>query len=186
MNILKYERKYELEGYNRIIGIDEAGRGPLAGPVVAAAVCWGDADIIDGIKDSKKISEKKRLLLYDLIQQNAQDIAIGVVHENEIDEINILQSTFLAMRKAIGALKNKPDMILIDGNSTDIANLLEVIAGAAGSSQTNYGYTSGGQYQNSPFPYRNTIQKFSFTTDGNSVDVGDLTASLVGGAGCQI
>jgi len=73
-----------------------------------------------------------------------------------------------------------------DGNSTDIANLLENLNVTAGSSQTNYGYTSGGQFQDSPFPYRNTIQKFSFTTDGNSTDVGDLTAVLVGGAGCQV
>lgn len=120
MDMLKYERKYNAEGYNAIVGVDEAGRGPLAGPVVAAAVYWGDGDLIEGIKDSKKISEKKRLILYDLIISNAKDIGIGIVHEKEIDKINILQSTYLAMRKAIGKLKNKPDMILIDGNRADI------------------------------------------------------------------
>ena len=120
MDMLKYERRYNEQGYQVIAGIDEAGRGPLAGPVVAAAVYWGDANLIDGIKDSKKISEKKRLSLYHLILENAKDIGIGIVHEKEIDNINILQSTYLAMRIAIGKLNHKPDMLLIDGNRADI------------------------------------------------------------------
>ena len=79
--------------------------------------------MIDGIKDSKKISEKKRKILYKEIIDNAKDIGVGVVHETQIDEINILQSTYLAMRKAIGKLSTKPDLLLIDGNRADIKHI---------------------------------------------------------------
>ena len=120
MDILKYEKMYFSKGFKNIVGIDEAGRGPLAGPVVAVALNWGDADIIEGVKDSKKISEKKRLILFDKIMDNALDVGIGIVHEDKIDEINILESTYLAMRKAVGRLKIKPDLLLVDGNRADI------------------------------------------------------------------
>ena len=105
MDILKYEKSFKSKGYHQIVGIDEAGRGPLAGPVVAVAVNWGKNTIIEGVKDSKKISEKKRLLLFDQIQNEALDIGIGIVHEKQIDKLNILQATYLAMRMAIGTLK---------------------------------------------------------------------------------
>ena len=123
MDILKYEKSFKSKGYHQIVGIDEAGRGPLAGPVVAVAVNWGKNTIIEGVKDSKKISEKKRLLLFDQIQNEALDIGIGIVHEKQIDKLNILQATYLAMRMAIGTLKIKPDLLLIDGNKADIHHI---------------------------------------------------------------
>ena len=123
MDILRYEKMFSSKGFVNIVGIDEAGRGPLAGPVVAVALNWGNADIIDGIKDSKKISEKKRLVLFDKILDKALDIGIGIVHEDKIDEINILEATYLAMRKAVGSLKNKPDLLLVDGNGADIHHI---------------------------------------------------------------
>ena len=123
MDILKYEKSYQSKGYNNIVGIDEAGRGPLAGPVVAVSLNWGDTPLIEGVKDSKKISEKKRLKLYDLIIENALDIGIGIGHEKKIDEINILQATYLAMKISIGKLKLKPDILLIDGKRADIHHI---------------------------------------------------------------
>ena len=120
MDILKYEKHFESKGYKSIVGIDEAGRGPLAGPVVAVALNWGKSEILEGVKDSKKISKKKRLDLFNQISQKALDIGIGIVYEDKIDEINILQSTYLAMRMAIGKLKIKPDILLIDGHKADI------------------------------------------------------------------
>lgn len=123
MNILKYENLFTSKGYKNIIGIDEAGRGPLAGPVVAVALNWGNSEIIEGVKDSKKISEKKRLKLYELILKNALDIGIGIVHEKEIDSINILQATYSAMRKAVKKLQIKPDLLLVDGNRADIPGI---------------------------------------------------------------
>jgi len=123
MDILKYEKSYQSKGYNNIIGIDEAGRGPLAGPVVAVSVNWGKAPLIEGVKDSKKISEKKRLELFSMIMENALDIGIGIVHEKKIDEINILQATYLAMKISIGNLKIKPDILLIDGKPADIHHI---------------------------------------------------------------
>ncbi len=123
MDILKYEKSFLSKGYTNIVGIDEAGRGPLAGPVVAVALNWGDVPIIDGIKDSKKISEKKRLILFHQILDQALDVGIGIVHEDKIDEINILEATYLAMRKAVGSLKYKPGLLLVDGNRADIHHI---------------------------------------------------------------
>ena len=131
MNNLKYEEKYWNEGINHIAGIDEAGRGPLAGPVVAACVILKKFDIIEGIDDSKKLSPKKRENLYYEIIDNALAIGVGVVHEKEIDEINILEATYLAMRKSIGQLNIKPNQILIDGPRSDIKhyNVEHIIKG---------------------------------------------------------
>ena len=112
----EYETKLWQSGKQHIAGIDEAGRGPLAGPVVAAAVVFDPlADLIAGIADSKKITEKRREKLYDLIQHQALAVGIGVVEPKEIDRINILQATHKAMRMAIGRLKLKVDHILVDG-----------------------------------------------------------------------
>ncbi len=101
-----------------IAGVDEAGRGPLAGPVVAAAVIFDNDVEIPGVKDSKKLSEKKRESLFDEIIRNSLSYGIGIVYQREIDEINILQATLKAMASAVSQLKNKPDLILVDGNKT--------------------------------------------------------------------
>ena len=114
MEELKYfERKYS-DVFTCICGIDEAGRGPLAGPVVAAAAVFPiDTDII-GINDSKKLSEKKREELYDVIMEKAISVGVGMASPERIDEINILQATYEAMRQAIGNLSVKPDLLLND------------------------------------------------------------------------
>ncbi len=111
-----FEEKYYERGYTRICGIDEAGRGPLAGPVVAACVVFERGTVIEGLDDSKKLSEKKRDALYDEIISKAVDYSITLSTEKEIDEINILQATFKAMRLAVSSLKTKPDMALVDGD----------------------------------------------------------------------
>lgn len=116
MNWLEYENQAYGKGYEIICGVDEAGRGPLAGPVYAAAVILPKGYIIDGVNDSKKLSEKKRDLLFDKIIEECVCCGIGVADEKEIDEINILQATFLAMRRAVDSLDIKPDIALIDGN----------------------------------------------------------------------
>lgn len=99
-----------------IAGVDEAGRGPLAGPVFAAAVILPDDCIIEGINDSKKLSEKKREALFEVIKKNALAYAVCSVGEKKIDEINILNATLNAMQNAIERLDTKPDYVLIDGN----------------------------------------------------------------------
>lgn len=102
----------------RIAGVDEAGRGPLAGPVFAAAVILPDDVIIDGINDSKKLSAKKREELFDVICKAAEAYSVCAVSEAAIDEINILQATFRAMRGAVSGLDVKPELVLIDGNKS--------------------------------------------------------------------
>lgn len=109
------EACYE-EGYQIICGVDEAGRGPLAGPVCAAAVILPRGLEIPGLTDSKKLSDKKRRELYPVIKEQAVAYGIGFASEQEIDEINILQATYLAMERAIDQLSVKPDLALIDGN----------------------------------------------------------------------
>ena len=111
-NLKKYEREYADCGY--ICGIDEVGRGPLAGPVVAGAVILPKDDPILYLNDSKKLSEKKREALYDEIMERAVATGIGIVSPARIDEINILQATYEAMRMAIGNLKVQPDLLLND------------------------------------------------------------------------
>ena len=110
-----YEKEAKIMGYGVICGIDEAGRGPLAGPVCAAAVIMSDG-LIDGLDDSKKLSAKKRAELYNVIQEKAIGVSVGFADEKEIDEINILNATFLAMKRAVDGLKIKPEYALIDGN----------------------------------------------------------------------
>lgn len=111
-----YEQNAVNAGYKVVCGIDEAGRGPLAGPVHAAAVILPIGLEIEGLNDSKKLTEKKREQLFDIICEKAIDYSIGVATEKEIDEINILNATFLAMHRAVEGLKIKPDYALIDGN----------------------------------------------------------------------
>ena len=102
--------------YNLICGVDEAGRGPLAGPVCAAAVILPKGLVIPGLNDSKKLTDKRRRELFPIIQQEAVSFGIAFASQEEIDEINILQATFLAMRRAIDQLAPKPQFALIDGN----------------------------------------------------------------------
>ena len=113
--LLDYERKFWDQGLFNIVGIDEAGRGPLAGPVVAAAVVFPPDIFIEGINDSKKLSSKRREKLFQKIQDRALAVTTGIVHEKEIDEINIYQATLKAMRTAVQKLDKHPDHLLIDG-----------------------------------------------------------------------
>lgn len=103
-------------GFRTVCGVDEAGRGPLAGPVYAAAVILPPHCQIPGLNDSKKLSDKRRRELFPVICQQALAYGIGIATEQEIDEINILQATFLAMERALAQLRVKPDLALIDGN----------------------------------------------------------------------
>lgn len=110
------ENIYYEKGYTNIAGVDEVGRGPLAGPVCAAAVILPKGLIIEGVDDSKKLSEKKREKLYDEIIEKALSYSVVFVEPEKIDEINIRQATHLAMQKAIDGLDIKPDFLLVDGN----------------------------------------------------------------------
>ncbi len=112
----QYEINAKEKGYKAVCGVDEAGRGPLAGPVFAAAVILPEGCEIEGLNDSKKISEKKRDLLFDIIKEKAVSWSVASVDEKVIDEINILQATYLAMRKAVEGLDVPADYALIDGN----------------------------------------------------------------------
>lgn len=116
VNMWKIEQHCFDQGYKLVCGVDEAGRGPLAGPVCAAAVILPPNVDIDGLNDSKKLSDKKRRELMPVIKEKAIAYGIAFSDEKEIDEINILQATFLAMERAISMLKIKPDYALIDGN----------------------------------------------------------------------
>lgn len=115
-NMWQIEQSYFHEGVQLICGVDEAGRGPLAGPVCAAAVILPPNLEIPGLNDSKKLSDKRRRELYPVIMEKAVAYGIGFADHTEIDEINILQATFLAMERAIQALNIKPELALIDGN----------------------------------------------------------------------
>ena len=116
VNMWAIEDECRAQGYTVICGVDEAGRGPLAGPVCAAAVILPDKLELPGLNDSKKLSDKKRRELFPLIKEQAIAYGIGLADEKEIDEINILQATFLAMERAIAQLEGKADLALIDGN----------------------------------------------------------------------
>ncbi len=116
MSLFEFDKEFKKEGYNIICGVDEAGRGPLAGPVYACAIIMKEDFIIPDVNDSKKLTEKKREELYDIIIENALDWSVASVSEAEIDEINILNATMKAMDMAISGLKITPDLALIDGN----------------------------------------------------------------------
>jgi len=116
MNLMEYEIKATNQGFRNISGVDEAGRGPLAGPVVAAAVIFSpNIDIVD-LDDSKKLSPKKREELFPEIQERATAYGVAVIGHKIIDEINILQAARLAMKQAVDQLNPIPDLLLIDGN----------------------------------------------------------------------
>lgn len=114
IEMMEHESALYKAGVERVAGVDEVGRGPLAGPVIAAAVILPPDFHVLGVDDSKKLSQKKREALYDKIKENAIALGIGIVDNNIIDEINILEATKLAMKRAIEALEPKPDHILID------------------------------------------------------------------------
>ena len=116
MDWLEFEKEALAKGYKSVCGVDESGRGPLAGPVCAAAVILPEGVIIDGVNDSKKLSEKKRESLFDVIREQALSYSIAYATVDEIEEINILNATMLAMRRAIDGLEIKADYAMIDGN----------------------------------------------------------------------
>lgn len=116
MPTFDYENEKYNSGFNSVCGCDEAGRGPLCGPVVAAAVILPRDFIIEGLDDSKKLTEKKRERLFEIIKEKAIAYAIAEASPAEIDEINILNASMLAMRRAVDALPKKADFALIDGN----------------------------------------------------------------------
>ena len=115
-DMLEYENKYYAKGYKYVAGVDEAGRGPLAGPVFAAAVIFDKDTYIPEINDSKKLTEKKREELFEVIKEKALAYAIVSVDEKEIDRINILKATLKCFNLAVSSLKITPDVALIDGN----------------------------------------------------------------------
>ncbi len=112
---LEIEKALWSRGFDAIAGIDEAGRGPLAGPVVAAAAIFPKELIIDGVEDSKRLSPKRREECYELITAEALSIGVGIVYHDVIDRINILQATMLAMHEALENLSVKPDFVIVDG-----------------------------------------------------------------------
>lgn len=116
MDWLFYEKQAYEKGYSVVCGVDEAGRGPLAGPVYAAAVILPPDARIDGVNDSKKLSEKKREALFDIIQQVALSSCVASASVEEIDAHNILNATYLAMQRAVAGLSPQPQMVLVDGN----------------------------------------------------------------------
>lgn len=110
------ELSFRTETEKTVCGCDEAGRGPLAGPVVAAAVILPEGLVIEGLDDSKKLSEKKREKLFDIIIENCVDYGIGICEVAEIEEMNILNASMTAMNRAVNKLKTVPDLALVDGN----------------------------------------------------------------------
>ncbi len=113
--LFSFDEKYRYRGYWPLAGVDEAGRGPLAGPVVAAAVILPASADIPGLDDSKRLPSAKRALLFDAIKKKALSWAIGLATAEEIDALNIRQATFLAMSRAVGRLKLRPALVLVDG-----------------------------------------------------------------------
>lgn len=123
IDLLKYEKELYKEGITLIAGTDEAGRGPLVGPVVAAAVILPKNYSLEGLNDSKQLSEKKREKFYDIIYKDAISVGVGVVDAKTIDEINILEASRLAMKKAIQKLSVKPEYVLSDAMKLDGINI---------------------------------------------------------------
>ena len=131
--LYELEKQLHREGYSVVCGVDEAGRGPLAGPVCAAAVILPEDCELPGLNDSKKLTEKKREALYDQIIEKAVAYGIAFSTVEEIEEINILSAALLAMNRAIAQLPQTPDMALIDGNTTrDIAVPARAVVGGDG------------------------------------------------------
>lgn len=123
LNWLEYEIEAKSKGYKAVCGVDEAGRGPLAGPVCAAAVILPENTIIDGVNDSKKLSEKKREALFDVIKSSARSYCIAYATVEEIESMNILNATMLAMTRAVEGLDVKADYAMIDGNRLPDLNI---------------------------------------------------------------
>ncbi len=121
IDLLKYEKELYDNGINLIAGVDEVGRGPLIGPVVAAAVILPKDYKLEGLTDSKKLSEKKRDKFYDIIKRDAISIGIGLMDEKVIDDVNIYEATKLAMKEAINNLDIKPEHILIDAMPLELS-----------------------------------------------------------------
>lgn len=113
---LCYERELWGKGYRLVAGVDEVGRGPLAGPVVAACVIFPEGIDIQGVDDSKKLTPEKREELYGKIKEKALDYGVGIIQEKEIDKLNIFRASLKAMQKAVSSMKNTPNFLLIDGN----------------------------------------------------------------------
>lgn len=133
VDMFRYENLQKAEGFQYICGVDEAGRGPLAGPVCAAAVILPENVDIPGLNDSKKLSDKRRREMFPLIKEQAVAYSIAFATEEEIDNINILQATFLAMQRAIDGLRVKADFALIDGNrEKDFGLPVKTIVGGDG------------------------------------------------------
>jgi len=123
VNLWEIEKTWADRGFHAICGIDEAGRGPLAGPVCAAAVILPERLDIPGLNDSKKLTDKKRRELFRIIEEQALAYGIGWASQEEIDDINILQATFLAMSRAVEQLNIRPDLALVDGNRAPTLDL---------------------------------------------------------------
>ena len=126
MDIYQHDESFHEKGFLRIAGIDEAGRGPLAGPVVAAAVILKESIRIDGLRDSKKVPEKEREPLFSGVQNAALDIGIGIVGPEEIDRLNILRATRLAMKLAVENLSPQPDFLIIDAVSLPLVPIQQI------------------------------------------------------------
>lgn len=132
IDLLKYEKELYKKGYNLIAGTDEAGRGPLVGPVVAAAVILPKGYTLDGLNDSKKLTEKRRNKFYEIIKRDAISVGVSIISEKIIDEINILEASRLAMNNALDNLEVKPDYILTDAMKLDRdVEVLPIIKGDA-------------------------------------------------------
>ncbi len=123
INWLEFEESAHSKGFSAVCGVDEAGRGPLAGPVCAAAVILPKGLILEGVNDSKKLTEKKREKLFDVIKENAVSYSIAYATVEEIESINILNATMLAMKRAVEGLDVKADFAYIDGNRTPDLNI---------------------------------------------------------------
>lgn len=126
MDFYRYDESFRQEGFRRIAGIDEAGRGPVAGPVVAAAVVLESGFRLAGLRDSKKVPEKERLHLFNEILSSASDIGIGISDVEVIDRVNVLEATRLAMGAAVKDLLKQPDMLLIDAVSLPAVGIKQV------------------------------------------------------------
>ena len=120
IDLLKYEKEIYNQGVTLIAGVDEVGRGPLVGPVVCAAVILPKGYMLEGLTDSKKLSEKKRDLYYDIIMRDAISVGIGMVDAKTIDEVNIYEATKIAMKQAIDNLSVKPEHVLIDAMKLEL------------------------------------------------------------------